>query len=88
MAGRVFSNTYLVNTKVSFYEETKVNFARVPEDVLRGYIEPLEPMDKAGGYGIQGVGASLVRGIEGDYFNVMGFPFHMFCVKLTELLGV
>ena len=74
--------------EVSFYEETKVNFARVPEDVLRGYIETLEPMDKAGGYGIQGVGASLVRGIEGDYFNVMGFPFHMFCVKLTDLLAV
>ena len=74
--------------ELSFYEETKVNFASVSEDVLRGYIETGEPMDKAGGYGIQGVGASLVQGIKGDYFNVMGFPFHTFCVKLTELLKI
>ena len=44
-------------------------------------------MDKAGGYGIQGVGASLVRGIQGDYFNVMGFPVHRFAEQLTKLLG-
>ena len=45
-------------------------------------------MDKAGGYGIQSRGGSLVRSITGDYFNVMGFPVHKFCVELTKLLDV
>ena len=73
--------------EVSFYEGTQVDFAAVSTSVIRGYIETGEPMDKAGGYGIQGVGASLVRGIQGDYFNVMGFPVHRFAEQLTKLLG-
>ena len=73
--------------EVSFYEGTQVDFAAVSASVIRGYIETGEPMDKAGGYGIQGVGASLVRGIQGDYFNVMGFPVHRFAEQLTKLLG-
>lgn len=43
-------------------------------------------MDKAGGYGIQALGGSLVSSISGDYFNVMGFPVHRFSVELTKLL--
>ena len=42
--------------------------------------------DKAGGYGIQAIGASLVEGINGDYFNVMGFPLHRFCKTIMSLL--
>ena len=44
-------------------------------------------MDKAGGYGIQSRGGSLVSSISGDYFNVMGFPIHRFSVELTKLLA-
>ena len=39
-------------------------------------------MDKAGAYGIQGMGGSFVTGIQGCYFNVMGFPMHRFCARL------
>ena len=73
--------------EMSFYEETSVEFAAVSEDVLRSYIDTGDPMDKAGGYGIQGRGASFISGIHGDYFNVMGFPVHRFSVQLTSLLS-
>lgn len=43
-------------------------------------------MDKAGGYGIQGKAGCFVTGIEGDFFNVMGFPLHRFCAELRSKL--
>ena len=51
------------------------------DDVLiNAYVESGDPMDKAGGYGIQTAGALLVEKIDGDYYNVMGLPI----AKLTE----
>ena len=55
-------------------EETGVVFRPASESELRAYIATGEPMDKAGAYGIQGRGALLARGIDGDYFNVVGLP--------------
>lgn len=72
--------------RVSFFEGTDVEFANLSEEVIRGYVATGEPMDKAGGYGIQACGCTLVKGIHGDYFNVMGFPAHRFAVELTSLL--
>lgn len=53
---------------------TSVRFTNFTEKVARAYVGTGEPMDKAGGYGIQGVGGVLVDSIEGSYSNVVGLP--------------
>ena len=58
----------------AFAEETKVRFFDLSEQEIADYIATGEPFDKAGAYGIQDIGALLVSGITGDYYNVMGLP--------------
>jgi septum formation protein len=59
---------------VSDVETTEVKFSRVPEAELAAYCATDEPLDKAGGYGIQGYAARWIPWIDGCYFNVMGLP--------------
>jgi septum formation protein len=66
----------------SAIEEVKVKFRRLREDEIEAYIATGEPMDKAGAYGIQGYGATIVERVEGDYFAVMGLPL----VRLVGLM--
>lgn len=64
-------------------ESTEVYFRAATQAELLGYIATGEPMDKAGAYGIQGLGALLVEKINGDFFNVMGLPV----LRLSRMLG-
>lgn len=63
---------------ISFAEETFVTMYPFMEEEARAYIRTGEPMDKAGAYGIQGLGGLFVKEIRGDYQNVVGFPLAAF----------
>lgn len=65
-------------------DETRVTFRAADEALLRAYVATGEPMDKAGAYGIQGWGAALVEGIDGDFFSVMGLPVRLVLQLLEE----
>jgi septum formation protein len=58
-------------------DTTAVYFRALDDAFLRAYVATGEPLDKAGGYGIQGYGAALVERIEGDFFSVMGLPVRL-----------
>jgi septum formation protein len=58
----------------TFYERTEVKFYPMSEEEIKWYVDTREPMDKAGAYGIQGLAGRFVKGIKGDYNNVVGLP--------------
>ncbi len=62
--------------EVTFAEETEVIVDHLSEEEIEAYLASGEPFDKAGAYGIQGLFGRHVRGIVGDYFNVVGLPVH------------
>jgi septum formation protein len=73
--------------RIAASRRTRVSMKPLGEERIRRYVESGEPMDKAGAYGIQGLGAALVEGIQGCYFNVVGLPISLLTDKL-ELFGV
>jgi septum formation protein len=64
--------------------ETKVYVKRLGADEINAYIRSGEPFGKAGAYGIQGLGAVIVKKIEGDFFNVMGLPLNALADSLKK----
>lgn len=64
-------------------ESTRVTFRPLGDDEIAAYVATREPMDKAGAYGIQGYGATIVERVDGDYFAVMGLALR----RLVALLG-
>eukprot|EP00047_Mylnosiga_fluctuans_P020020 m.88170 g.88170 ORF g.88170 m.88170 type:complete len:100 (+) comp8353_c0_seq2:1829-2128(+) len=72
---------------VEFAETTSVEFAVLQDAEIDAYVATGEPMDKAGSYGIQSMGGLFVRGVRGDYYNVVGFPLHRFANALVGIYG-
>ena len=72
---------------VSGLEEVGVTFRMLTDDEIDRYVATGEPMDKAGAYGIQGYGATIVERVEGDYFAVMGLALNLL-VRLLRASGL
>jgi len=71
----------------SAVEEVGVTFHPLSADEIAAYIATREPMDKAGAYGIQGYGATLVARVDGDYFAVMGLSLQLL-IRVLRALGI
>ena len=96
MLTRLSGRSHLVLTAVavrwrgelrSAVEQVSVTFRALKDPEIEQYIDTGEPMDKAGAYGIQGYGATIVDRVDGDYFSVMGLPLNRL-VRLLRELGV
>ena len=70
----------------SFVQKTEVEFYELSDETIESYIDTLEPMDKAGAYGIQGGAALFAERMVGDYYNVMGLPVCRLGMILRELV--
>lgn len=73
---------------MTFHEKTIVHFYPMTDAQIREYVATGDPMDKAGSYGIQGFCARYIRGIEGDYNNVVGLPVGRVYQELHDLQTV
>ena len=92
MLGRLAGREHVVYTAIavardaqteSAVEDVRVTMRSMTAGEIAAYIATGEPMDKAGAYGIQGYGATIVERVDGDYFSVMGLGLR----RLVELLG-
>lgn len=72
------------NIKIIDYEKTIVKFRKLSNDKILNYIKTKEYIDKAGAYGIQGLGGILVERIKGCYFNIVGLPIYKLDILLEK----
>ena len=70
------------------FDVTSVHFCEMTPDEIERYVSSGEPMDKAGAYAVQGLASVYIKGLEGDYFNVVGLPVHKLNTMLCDLLGI
>ncbi len=70
----------------SLTETANVKFANLSQEDITAYVKTGEPMDKAGSYGIQGIGGQIVERLEGDFFAVMGLPMHKLSTMLAKAI--
>ena len=88
-AHEVLSGVCLIKgeTVAVSHEVTLVEFDVMSEEEIRSYVRTNAPYDKAGAYAIQGAASAYIRGIRGDYFNVVGLPVHRMCRLYYENFG-
>ncbi|NQX90890.1 MAG: septum formation protein Maf [Flavobacteriales bacterium] len=94
MLQQLRNNTHSVVTAVAltstekqevFHDETEVTFGHVTDEEIEHYVDQYQPFDKAGSYGAQDfLGYIAITGMNGSYYNVMGFPLHLVYRKLME----
>lgn len=86
---KVYSGVACINAvtgqRVVRHRATTVNMKTLSDDQIMSYVRSGEPDGKAGAYAIQGLGATIVESIEGDYFNVVGLPLSLLSDMLTEM---
>ncbi|NBU21995.1 septum formation protein Maf [bacterium] len=68
--------------------QSKVKILKLPSELIESYLKTGEPFDKAGSYGAQGIGASLIEKIHGSFTNVVGLPVSHLSVDLEEMTGM
>ena len=71
----------------SFSEVTEVEFYPLTDEEIERYVVTPEPYDKAGGYGIQGRAALFIKGIKGDYYNIVGLPIARLSREIDEFMS-
>lgn len=86
----VYTAVYMINGSLEVTEvvDTVVTLYSLTEKEITNYIASGEPMDKAGAYGIQGLGALLVSEIQGDFYAVAGFPVAVVYRMLAKFDGI
>lgn len=86
----VWSGIYLYfnGKSVTRAAVTEVEFFEMTEEEKQKYLDSGEPFDKAGGYAVQGKAALYIKGLKGDYFNVVGLPASLLYRTLSEELGI
>lgn len=73
------------NIKIAGYDKTEVTFNDLKDERIKEYVGSGEPLDKAGSYGIQGIGSFLVKEFSGELDTVIGFPSRLFAKMYEEV---
>ena len=86
----VYSGLYLSHNgrSVTRHAATEVESAKMTDSEIEKYLDSGEPFDKAGAYAVQGLAAVHIKGIKGDYFNVVGLPVNLLYETLKEEFGI
>lgn len=88
----VYTGITVINTRsgriLRNVDKTRVHLVPMTEQEIDAYVATGEPLDKAGAYGIQGMGGMFVDRIDGSYSNVVGLPMSMLCIMLAQVGGV
>lgn len=88
----VYTGITVINTRsgrvLRNVDKTRVHLVPMTEQEIDAYVATGEPLDKAGAYGIQGMGGMFVDRIDGSYSNVVGLPMSMLRIMLAQVSGV